>query len=254
MPHSLRIVAILMCTTLLTACGTHREGNVLSTMSNKDFVAKSSEERLAYLDAVKAEEMVLQEKRNIEYAAGRPVYFGNPETGYTVMWDPKLQIIYIMPGNNPGAFSIESEGIMAFRSDDKGNILYQNIQGIEQPMKLLANVGTQEGTGRVFVKGLFGVLSAVTNGVAAAAILRNADCDNCGGDVDVKVDASSASTAKAKGYGGQATGGPVTVNPPPSTPNNPPPRGDVHGWKPQGNGHNQGHDDGKKSSFLKHGW
>lgn len=174
-------VLVSLSVVLLGAC-TAMPGPNTPTMPDADFVKAAPAERASYLKAIADEATALVSKKDAEYAVGRPIYNGNEKTGYTLQWDKKLSLLYIYPGHNPGAMSLETQGVLALRTDAHGNIFYQKDgQGVERPTTLLANVATQEGLGRVFLKGGFQVLSAGANGALAAKITSDAQCkEGCG--------------------------------------------------------------------------
>jgi hypothetical protein len=160
----------------LGACATN-PGHVTPTMADADFIKAAPAERVKYLKDVEDEDSALTSKKGVEYVSGRPVYYGNEKTGYTLLWDKKLSLLHVFPGHNPGAMSLETQGVLTLRTDAKGNIFYQKDgSGVERPTTLLSNVATQEGIGRVILKGGFQVLGAVTNGALAAEIAKCKDC------------------------------------------------------------------------------
>lgn len=206
--RSLRLMAVLLIVPFLGACagGAIRPGPVTPTMADADFVKASSEVKTQYLQAVQEEDVLLTAKKSTEYMAGRPVAYGDSSTGYTLQWDKKLGIVYIYPGHNPGAMSIESEAVMAFRADKNGNIHYQNTGGVEKPTTLLANVATQEGVGRMMVKGVFQVLGSTMNGAVAAKIHADSACgDGCGNTTLINAGGNSQSLAGANATSGSST-------------------------------------------------
>jgi hypothetical protein len=175
----LRIGISAVFISFMTACAAGPYST--ETMTNQDFLESSASEQDAYLAAVTHERAVLKSKNNTEFKAGRPVYFGTEDTGYTLLWDSDLEIVYVYPGHTSGAMGAEQESMIALRSDSEGNVKYQSINGVEQPTILLANVMTQEGIGRALLRGGFQVVSSSVNGAVAAKIYTNQDdCgDNC---------------------------------------------------------------------------
>jgi hypothetical protein len=165
----------------LTGCSTLQGGLVTPTMSDKDFVAATTDARNAYLETIQKEDSILTLKKDMEYLAGRPVFYGDKQTGFTIQWNKKLSLVSVYPGHITSQLGMESAGALLFKADARGNIHYQNQGGVEKPTTLLANVATQEGLGRLLVKGGFQVTSAGFNGVLAAKINADGVCtDNCG--------------------------------------------------------------------------
>lgn len=183
---SLRIVFAIASISILAGCGSNGGGYLVKTMSDKDYLKASKEEQANYRQAVIKEEIDLQDKKLVEYKSGRPVTYGDKKTGYTLQWDKKLSLVHIYPGHNNGLMGIEEESLLTLRSDENGNIKYQKFGNgaggtYEQPTKFLANVATQEGLGRMFLKGGFQVGSAYMNGGYAADKYSDDNCgDNCG--------------------------------------------------------------------------
>jgi hypothetical protein len=178
--RSIKSLVAVAFALVLGACATN-PGHVTPTMADADFVKAAPAERTKYLKDIEDEATALASKKDAEYTAGRPIYNGNKDTGYTYQWDKKLSLVYIYPGHNPGAMSLETQGVLALRADAKGNIFYQKDgSGVERPTTLLANVATQEGIGRVILKGGFQILGAAANGALAAKITT--DCGKDCGD------------------------------------------------------------------------
>lgn len=174
--HSIKSLVAVAFALALGACATN-PGHVTPTMADADYVKAAPAERSKYLKDIEDEAAALASKKDAEYTVGRPVYNGNKDTGYTYQWDKKLSLVYIYPGHNPGALSLETQGVLALRADARGNILYQKDNlGFERPTTLLANVATQEGIGRVILKGGFQILGAAANGALAAEIAKCKDC------------------------------------------------------------------------------
>lgn len=178
----MRNVTTVSLVSLLGACaGVGGNGYLTKTMHDDDFIKASAEEKNTYLSSVVDEEMQLRRKKDTEYSAGRPVKYGEPDTGYTIQWNKKLGHVYTFLGHSSGALHAETEGVMAYVADANGNILYQDAgNGFMRPTALLENVSTQEGLGRMLIRGGFQVTSAAANGLIAAKIHADNDCgDNC---------------------------------------------------------------------------
>lgn len=201
-----RLLAVIITTLLLGACagGATRPGPVTPQMSDKDYLAAAPEDREAYLKAIKDEQVALATKLETEYRAGRPVTRGTSATGYTMQWDSFHKIVYIYPGHNPGSMSIESESVMAYLTNEDGDILVEDTPAGSRPVKLLANVATQTGANRMLIQAGAQVFASGVNGALAAKIAADAnDCDGCGGlpAINVNSQASSGSIAEAVGTG-----------------------------------------------------
>lgn len=169
-----KLLAISAVVLLLSGCSS------LTVMSNEEFIAASPKEKQEYLDKMDAEEQSLESKRTREYLAGREVEFSAGNAKYTKIWDRQAKIVYVYPGHSPGGTGIETQSILALRTDENGNVLYDQTG---KPIVILANVATQEELGRVLIKGGFQVAAGAVNGMGASLINRlvNAgDCSNGG--------------------------------------------------------------------------
>lgn len=178
---------IFLCSALtLTGCASMSGGLVMPSMSDKDYYEASPETREAYLKNIQEEDNLIGLKKDTEYLAGRPVFYGDSSTGYTIQWNKKLALVAVYPGHTTGMMGMESAALLVFKADSKGNIHYQNQGGVEKPTTLLSNTSTQEGVGRLFVKGGFQILGAGVNGLGAAIVQSNAACkgDGCGNGGD----------------------------------------------------------------------
>ncbi len=185
---------------LLTACA--GGGTV---MDNSDYLSADKAGRSAYLKKIQEEENALVEKRNVEYHLGRPVQFDTGDAKYTKQWDRQAKIVYVYPGHSPGGMGIETQSILALRTDENGDVLYGPDN---RPVTILANVATQEEFGRMMVKGGFQIASGAVNGMGASLINRlvsaNNDCSNggCGNPIVnqnlVKSESVSGSNADVK--------------------------------------------------------
>jgi hypothetical protein len=194
MKKFLSLVVVL----LLTGCGT-MGGMVTATMSDADFVSAAPEQRDAYLKNIQEEALVLSTKKEVEYQAGRPVYYGDSKTGYTLQWNRRLGLVSVYPGHITGPMGMESAALLVLRADERGNIHYQQAGGVDKPTTILANVANQEALGRLFVKGGFQVLGAAANGAIAAKIHSDASCgENCGNIVMVNQGGNAGASAGAQ--------------------------------------------------------
>ncbi len=195
-----KLLAISAVVLLLSGCGINK-GVVTDSMDNADYLSASEAERSAYLNKIQAEEQALAKKRSTEYMLGRPVPFGDGDTRYTKQWDKDNSIVHVYPGHAPGGTGIEAQSVLSMRTDENGNVLYDQTG---KPIVILANVATQEELGRVLIKGGFQVAAGAVNGMGASLINRlvNAgDCSNggCGTQVVNQnlVSSKSDSTADA---------------------------------------------------------
>jgi hypothetical protein len=180
----MKVLFVLFVALALTGCSTLPGGFVTETMSDADFVKAAPEARESYLKTIQEEDVLLTSKKDVEYMAGRPVFYGDKASGFTIQWNKKLALVSVYPGHITSQVGMESLAILVLKADAKGNIHYQNQGGVEKPTTLLANVATQEGLGRLFVKGGFQVLSAGVNGAWAAKINADATCKgDCGGNI-----------------------------------------------------------------------
>ncbi len=171
---------ILLFAVTLTGCSTLQGGLVTPTMSDEDFLKKAPEARSTYLKKIQEEDVLLTAKKDVEYMTGRPVFYGDKSTGFTIQWNKKLSLVHLYHGHITNTMGLESLAALTLKADSMGNIKYETQGGVEKPTTLLANVSTQEGLGRLFVKGGFQVLSAGVNGALAAKINSNASCgENC---------------------------------------------------------------------------
>lgn len=194
MKKILSLVVVL----LLTGCGT-MGGMVTATMSDADFVSAAPEQRDAYLKNIQEEAFVLSTKKEVEYQSGRPVYYGDSKTGYTLQWNRRLGLVSVYPGHVTGPMGMESAALLVLRADERGNIHYQQAGGVDKPTTILANVANQEALGRLFVKGGFQVLSAGANGALAAKIHANASCgENCDNIIMVNQGGNAGASAGAQ--------------------------------------------------------
>lgn len=180
----MKLLILLFALTLTGCASTLSGGLVTPSMSDEDYVKATPEARDTYLKVIQEEDVLLTAKKDTEYLAGRPVFYGDKQTGFTIQWNKKLSLVSVYPGHITGQMGMESAAVLVFKADTKGNIHYQNQGGVEKPTTLLANVATQEGLGRLFVKGGFQVLSAGVNGAWAAKINADAACNgDCGGNI-----------------------------------------------------------------------
>jgi hypothetical protein len=192
MMKPLRQLFVLFVIPLLVACASH-QGFVTETMNDADFVKASSEVKSQYLKVVKEESELLDSKKNVEYQSGRPVSFGDGDTWYVKQWDKAHKVVYVYPANSPGGTGIETQSILSMRTDERGDLIYDQSG---RPLILLANVATQEELGRVLIKGAFQVLGAGVNGALAAKIQADASCgDNCGNTTLINAGGSSSAAA-----------------------------------------------------------
>lgn len=176
-----RNIFLTLAAMLLAGCSTLPGGFVTPSMSDADFVKSAPEARETYLKTIQEESVLLEAKKEAEYTAGRPVFYGDKSTGFTIQWNKKLALVSVYPGHITSQVGMESLALLVLKADSKGNIHYQNQGGVEKPTTLLANTATQEGLGRLFVKGGFQVLSAGVNGAWAAKINADKACgENCG--------------------------------------------------------------------------
>lgn len=155
-------------------------GYVTPTMSDAEYLKASPEEQEQYRGVVKEEYVSLEAKKDIEYISGRPVYYGDTDTGYTVQWDKRLETVFIYPGHVSDPMGMQTQAIAMFRADTNGKMHFQNVNGVEKPTTLLTNVATQEGLGRLLVKSGAQILAGAANGAIAAQIRANHGCDDCG--------------------------------------------------------------------------
>jgi hypothetical protein len=201
---------ILLFALTLTGCASTLSGGLVTpSMSDEDFVKAAPEVRQTYLKTIQEEDVLLTAKKDTEYLAGRPVFYGDKSTGFTIQWNKKLSLVSIYPGHITSQLGMESAAVLVFKADAKGNIHYQNQGGVEKPTTLLANVATQEGLGRLFVKGGFQVLSAGVNGAWAAKINSDASCgNNCGNInmINTGGNALAGSTANSQSNAGMSMG------------------------------------------------
>ncbi len=206
----MKVLFLLFVGVILTGCSTLQGGLVTPTMSDETFVKSTKEERESYLKVIQEEDVLLTAKKDTEYLAGRPVFYGDKQTGFTIQWNKKLALVSIYPGHITGQMGTESAAVLVFKADAKGNIHYQNQGGVEKPTTLLANVATQEGLGRLFIKGGFQVFSAGVNGAWAAKINADAACKgDCGGNVtmvNTGGNALAGSTANSQSNAGMSMG------------------------------------------------
>ncbi len=200
----MRAFVILFFVMAVTGCASTLPGGLVTpSMSDEDFVKASPEARDSYLKVIQEEDVLLTAKKDMEYQSGRPVFFGDKQTGFTMQWNKKLALVSIYPGHVSGAMGMETAAVLVFKADAKGNIHYQNQGGVEKPTTLLANVATQEGLGRLFVKGGFQVLSASVNGAWAAKIAADATCGaNCGNVTMVNTGSNALAGASSNAQSG----------------------------------------------------
>jgi hypothetical protein len=210
---------------LSTGCSTLKGGHVTPSMSDAAFVKADSEARNSYLKKIQEEDELLTVKKDVEYLAGRPVFYGDKATGFTIQWNKKLSLVSVYPGHITGQMGLETAAVMVFKADGDGNIHYQNQGGVEKPTTLLSSVATQEGLGRLLVKGGFQVLSAGVNGALAAKINSDASCGsdcgnvtmvNTGGNAGARSESQAGSRTDINAILGSCPGGscvPIPVGP-----------------------------------------
>ncbi|MCA9359852.1 hypothetical protein KC850_02315 [Candidatus Kaiserbacteria bacterium] len=216
---SLRILFAFVLVSTMAACATNGSGYLTETMDDDDFIRAKQDQKEAYLKAVVDEATALQWKKDTEYSAGRPVPYGDEKTGYTLHWDNKLLLVHIYPGHSNGMMGIDEEALLTLQTDEKGNIKYQELANgmggtYQKPTIFLANVATQEGLGRVLLKGGIQVGSSFMNGGYAADKYADAECgNNCGNIYNGSMSQSLAeaaanvtANAAAEASGGCATG------------------------------------------------
>jgi hypothetical protein len=196
----LKLATLIPVAILVAGCSTLPGGVVTPSMSDSDYVKAAPEAREAYLKAIREESEALTLKKTAEYQAERPVYYGDKVTGFTMLWNKKLQMVSVYPGHVSNPMGMETSSILVLRTDSEGGIHYQNQGGVEKPTTLLANVANQEGLSRLLLKGGLQVLGASVNGALAAKIAADASCGNNCGNLTLIQQAQGG----AGGTGGQA--------------------------------------------------
>lgn len=178
------------------------EAFATQTMSNRAFMALPTAEKAKYLQAVKSEAEITEQKEALEYLAGRPIYAGDGKTGRTIQWDKKVQVAYVYPGHVPNGMGVETFGAMGFATDQNGVVKFGPDGG---PVKVFLNVAAQENLTRSMLKTFAGAVPAAFNGVLAAKI--TADCVGCGGGGNlINVQAGSQSTLDNRNTIGVSSG------------------------------------------------
>ena len=209
-----RLVFVLVAFPFFVGCasvGSKAGGGFMTpTMSDAEYLKASTEEQEQYRSVVVEEDVLLTPKKDTEYMAGRPIYYGDTDTGYTVQWDKRLGTVFIYPGHVTDPMGLQTQAIAMFRADDQGAIHYQNVGGVEKPTTLLTNVATQEGIGRLFVKSGAQVLAGAANGAIAAQIRANHDCDDCGNTT--LINAGGNNSAAALSNASSEAGAQVDIN------------------------------------------
>ncbi|MEY3784006.1 MAG: hypothetical protein RLZZ230_328 [Candidatus Parcubacteria bacterium] len=177
MKNLLKLLVMLTVVTLLSGCAISK-GVVTESMDNAKYLASSEAERSAYLGQIQEEDQTLSQKRDIEYVLGRPVPFGDGDTRYIKQWDKFSKIVHVYPGHSPGGNGIETQAVISMRTNDKGELLYDQTG---RPIIILANVATQEELGRVLIKGGFQIAAGAVNGLGASLVNRLVNSGSCSG-------------------------------------------------------------------------
>lgn len=162
---------------LMGGCAT--SSIVSPTMDNSDYLKATPEQQAAYQEAIKGEQKALAAKLQAELEAGRPVLYGDGATRFTlqkVVLPGDRDLLAYYPGHNPeGLDGRNSEGMVVLVTDKQGKVLYKG----DNPVTLLANVATNNDTGRDILTGLF---PAIFNGVGSAIVNKAVNCDGCNGN------------------------------------------------------------------------
>lgn len=185
----IKFLAIVALLPLLGACapGTTRMGMVEQTLSDRDYLALSEEERSEYVSSISNEESALAYKKQAEYNAGRPVHYEDSKTGLfrTIQWDKMLGMVYIYPGKSTGALTMNTHNVITVEATEDGKIkYYDDGRGGKRANVFLANVASEEGIGRLLVRSGTQILSSGFSGAVAAKIYTDNQCegDECGGN------------------------------------------------------------------------
>ncbi len=186
----MKIIATIATALMLlgvSACETTSRSAV-TLMSDADYLRATPEQRQAD-DAAVAGLGQLEARREAMFKAYLPVNYGDDRTGYTIQCIRQpgpYNAVATYPGHNPpGMDGAVHEGMLVLVADKNCNVLYQEgpkgpdgQPGVVSPVKLLANVATQEDMSRRMWSS---VAPAILNGTGAALIAGATNCDaNCG--------------------------------------------------------------------------
>jgi len=159
---------------LLGGCAS-MSSHVTPTMDNASYLKATAEQRASYQATIKSERETLAEKWQAELQTGRPVLYGDSGTKYTlqkVVLPGDYDLLAYYPGHNPeGLDGRNSEGMVVLVTDKNGKVLYKD----GRPVAVLANVATNNDTGRDILTGL---VPALFNGTVPALVNHMNDCGN----------------------------------------------------------------------------
>ena len=190
-----RILAAVLVLPLMGGCAGMLPGEdtVVPRMTNKDFYNSKDEAQKEYLKLVEESEEVLRPKKETEFKAGWPVYYGDSATGFTKQWDKDNNFVYIYPGHSQGMWGIDSKAMITGVANKEGKVLYwQDANGRVYPITADAKLATQEGMMRALLKG---VPAAIANGTGAALLNNLLRCDDCAGGDTFNVQGGQGGTA-----------------------------------------------------------
>lgn len=206
-------MAVLALASLLTACSTPGGGSGRNTPTDAEILQMNQEDKLeTFVTEVETEQEVLVNTKTRLYKSELPVTFGNEKTGYTMQWDKFNRVVHYYPGHQTSHFGIDQENTLSLMTDEEGRILFQNTRGGIEPVRLLANVATQEGMGRVWSKlGVqFGSSVGANLGVGLINAATRCEGDECGGPTVINQVGASAG-ARSESISQQQSGVSVTT-------------------------------------------